>query len=497
MNRLRLLVAACACLGAASLPTSASAASPPNWRCTAAPIAGSLLGQPLPTPTAGSATGECVNDSTIPTLEVPGLLKLNALNGVTAANKDGVFAGAGLADASIGSLPIPIPAIPIPDDLKKIVIPGPLGVPLATVDLTPAINAIQSLPSRNLLGAQALYSNVTGRCQDGKPVVSGASRVLGAQVLGLDVDPNKAIDTSVNLVDTTNIALSSLDLTKVSVLNGTLSTEALAPLLKPILAGRSISIPAQLAQVKLTPSSQTTENGLLVQRALRAQISLAGRSIADLTIGQAAVGAGAINCAPVVENSTEAALQCTKRKLVLIDVLERRHHVTLLGAADKSLVGKTVRIRFKATGKTVARVKVRKDGSFSTTAHLPRKKIRHTNKARYQAFSGKEKSLNLKLHRRMVVDKLSSKGGKVTIKGRVIRPLARHIKKITLKRRVTCKKMEVVKRFKPRKSGRFSVTVKSPKNLAATVYRLQTQVRNNTHNPKLYPTFTLPRAVDL
>jgi hypothetical protein len=97
----------------------------------------------------------------------------------------------------------------------------------------------------------------------------------------------------------------------------------------------------------------------------------------------------------------------------------------------------------------------------------------------------------------MVVDKVRSHAGKVTIKGRVVQPLAQTPQTITLKRRVTCSRLEVVKRFKPAPDGTFSVTVKSPKNLAATVYRLQTHVLQSPANPKLYPTFTLPRAVDL
>ena len=78
-----------------------------------------------------------------------------------------------------------------------------------------------------------------------------------------------------------------------------------------------------------------------------------------------------------------------------------------------------------------------------------------------------------------------------------MRPLAKPIARITLKRRVTCKRLETVKRFKPRRNGSFSVTVRKPANLAATVYRLQTRVRRTTQSRKTSPTFTLPRAVDL
>jgi hypothetical protein len=486
---------------AGSIPSTASAAV--KWRCSASPLSGTLLGQELPVPTAGSNTGECVDDATLPTLSLPdplsNLLKVNVLNGVTDVNESGAFAGAGLADVTVGSLPIPLGDIPIPDELKNIKISVPdHDEPVASVDLSPAINAIQSLPSKNLLNAKVLYSNVAGTCQDGRAVVQGASSVANATILGLEVDASHTVDSAINLVDTSNIDLSTLDtsLAKITLLGNTVdvSTGEILEALDPVLDELPpISIPEQVGRLKLTASSQTMENGMLTQRALRAEISLLGTSIADLTIGKAAVGAGAA-CTPP---APKLALQCTKRKLALIDVLPEGDHVRLYGAADHSLAGKTVSIVFKATHKVVAQVKVNKDGSFSTTAPMPSAGIRDTNRARYLAKAGGEKSLNLKLMRRMFVRSIRSHGNKVTIKGQVVAPLATTPQTITLKRRVTCHRLEVVKRFKPRADGSFTVTVRKPKNLAATVYRLQTRVRESYTNPKLYPTFTLPRAVDL
>jgi hypothetical protein len=206
-----------------------------------------------------------------------------------------------------------------------------------------------------------------------------------------------------------------------------------------------------------------------------------------------------VACTPQssVLSSSELMLQCTKRRLVLIDVLERRRRVQLLGAADRALAGRTVDIVFSATGKVVAHALVQPDGSFATTARLPARSIRFTNRARYQAVVGKERSLRLKLHRRMLVSGLTSKAGKVTISGRVLRPLGRPVRTIVLKRRVSCSRTEVVKRFKPARDGSFSVTVAGPTGQAAAVYRMETSVRKTTRNAKQYPTFTLPRAVAL
>jgi hypothetical protein len=71
------------------------------------------------------------------------------------------------------------------------------------------------------------------------------------------------------------------------------------------------------------------------------------------------------------------------------------------------------------------------------------------------------------------------------------------IQKITIKRRVSCTKNVVVKSLRPDSRGRFSITLGGPPSGQAAVYRLATKVRKNHKNRKLFPTFTLPRAVAL
>jgi hypothetical protein len=121
------------------------------------------------------------------------------------------------------------------------------------------------------------------------------------------------------------------------------------------------------------------------------------------------------------------------------------------------------------------------------------------NTLRYRAEIGKEKSLPLKLQRRLVVSSLkSSKDGKtVKITGRVVRPLTTPLSDVRIVRRVSCHKVVLVKRFKPRSDGTFSISVPAPKGQSAAVYRLATNVREKASNPRSYPTFTLPRGVAL
>ena len=105
---------------------------------------------------------------------------------------------------------------------------------------------------------------------------------------------------------------------------------------------------------------------------------------------------------------------------------------------------------------------MRKDGTFLAKGKLPPLALRHGNRARYQARIAKERSLRLKLFRRMLVTQLSGKAGKVTIKGRVILPLGKPVQKITIKRRISCSKSVMAKSLRPDSKGRFSVTLGAP-----------------------------------
>jgi hypothetical protein len=165
--------------------------------------------------------------------------------------------------------------------------------------------------------------------------------------------------------------------------------------------------------------------------------------------------------------------------------------------ADLRYVGQRVDVVSLWDGKVVARPIVLPDGTFQARGALPPKAMRFTNRARYQARIGKERSLDLKLLRRMLVDAMTSSKGNVTITGHVVRPLANPSSAITIKRRVSCTKDVTVKTITPDESGRFAVTIPAPPTGQAAVYRLQTTVLKHASSEKLFPTFTLPRAVEL
>jgi hypothetical protein len=193
--------------------------------------------------------------------------------------------------------------------------------------------------------------------------------------------------------------------------------------------------------------------------------------------------------------ASQLALQCPQRNLTLIDVLQRGNHVALLGAADKSLIGRKVTITFMANHKHVASAIVGSDGLFGATEPLPTRRLRFSNLARYQANIGVQRSQSLKLTRRMLVDSIVSRAGEVIIQGRVTKPFAKPTATILVKRRVTCSSTVTITRIKPHQDGTFTATIAAPRQTQAAVYLATSRVRNNVNSPKTFPTSTLPRVV--
>jgi hypothetical protein len=218
---------------------------------------------------------------------------------------------------------------------------------------------------------------------------------------------------------------------------------------------------------------------------------LAGAAGSNLGAGSGAVrGTLAYRLA-----ASQLALRCLRRGITLIDVLQRGGRVALLGAADKSLVGRSVTITIRAGHKRVASAVVGSDGFFGTTAALPPRGVRFSNGASYQASAGSQRSAYLKLTRRMLVESIASHAGKVAIRGRIVKPLSRPVAAILIKRRVSCSSMVTVKRIKPRRDGSFSVTLLAPPHTPAALYLATSTVRQSLRNRRSYPTSTLPRVV--
>lgn len=516
-RRLRpALVTAAGLLVAFAAPGAAHAATP-AFMCEASAIRGTVLGQTVEPVVFGRGQA-CRTGSgkPVPGLAVPALLQADALvaagTNTPDALKPSVSGAGGLANARVQILPSLPVKLPIEQAQAAIAAVGPITVPLTLatplapatsvqVNINDALTALLpngGLPQTDLLSTSVLSSVAGASCDGGKLTLAGSSTVTGLKLLGRPIDLDSGVQRDVNVIDSSSIDPSKIDISKVTatVPGVTLPSPAvLQAALQPLLdAIPDIKIPAAVAQVKLTAGTQSKTATSLTQQALRVQASLLGTSLIDAVVGEARVTAtGACPARGAVQ---PAELQCTDRKLVLLDVFREGRHVRLRGAANRNFVGKFVSIRFRASGaKTVARAKVAKDGSFTTTAPVPSVAVRDSNVARYTAVRSRERSLPLKLIRRMRTTSVTSKRGLVTIRGRISKPLANPTRSIRLIRRVACGKAQLVKTFKPKADGTFVVHVKASSRPA--VYRLTTRVRKVASNPKTYPTFTLPRGIDL
>jgi hypothetical protein len=470
---------------AASVSVMSASASAAGWNCSASALSGQPIGTPV-TANVGQTTCKAASGgANLPPLPLP--LQANVMSARTTLDGSATqpaqqTAGATGEVASLsvgvpsGSAPIPTTTIPLPS--------GP-------VDITQALASLLPPPPNPLVGVKLSSATASGSCVNGKPTLTGSSHVLGLTVAGQELPVDQAVTQVVTAIGGGTLDPSQLTAAQLPAPLNSLPAGQLQMLLDQL---PDLAIPATLAQIKVTPGSQTVQNGTLTQKGLQVFVALGGQTVVDLTLGQASVSQGDVGCAQPV---SAAQLQCTTRKLALIDVLERKGYARLYGAADRRFIGKRVNIVGSWNGKTAATATVAKDGTFLAKGKLPPLALRRGNRARYQAQIGKERSLRLKLFRRMLVTQLSSRSGKVTIKGRVVLPLGQPIQKITIKRRVSCTKNVVVKSLRPDSKGRFSITLGGPPSGQAAVYRLATKVRKNARNHKLFPTFTLPRAVAL
>jgi hypothetical protein len=475
----RLLAPLALVVAVLGAPAGAAAA---DWTCEASALRAQVLTAPAIEPAVANRGAACQEAGgggafapALPLgLQATALTATTLLEGPIAAPAQQRVARASgtVADVGVASLPqLPID-LPDPDfsDLDAV------QTPVGRVDLRPALEALiqpRSLPNIDLLRIRAAQAQATARCVDGVPRFSGSSSLASVAVNGLELGLEGAVTETVRLIDSQTIDPSNVDISRIVRPPG-VDLSALQAVIQPMLnALPNVTVPATLARIRITPNERIESGTRLVQRALHAEITIAGQRLADVVAGEAVVGVGDVSCGGVAD----LALECTLRRLVLIDVYEQAGRVRLLGAADRRYVGRRVRIRFMADGRTVARPRVRRDGTFRATAPLPDARIRGTNRARYEASIRKQRSMRLKLMRRMVVSEMISRGGVVTIAGRVVQPLTDPVQTVLVKRRVTCRRWQVVKRFKPRTDGSFRVRLKAPGDGEAAVYRMTTRVK--------------------
>jgi hypothetical protein len=530
--------------------TASAATATPSFNCDATALSLTLLSlKPITLGSANAGSTQCQNvDGTLITIPVSAGLPLNGgvLIAKTGVSSDGQTAtavggvtglGIGLGGSALSGITSQLSqtltgsATPITlqnGDIQTLLTGLGLGGSIPTLsqgDLAGALNQIlTSVLSQALNGSIAgigvADSIAQTKCVSGKPVLSGMSQLAGLSVLGQNIPLDPTVNQALNLLNTQQLSQLNLSSTLNQLLTnletslglqnlatgplgptvqnletalGQLLDSTVQPILTNLLTAAQPLIDS-LIKITVEPDKQTVVNGQLTQTALHLNVTLLGQSILDLTLGQARVSNASVQCVSPV---TVASLQCTTRKLTLIDVLQRGNQTYVTGAAQSSLIGKKIGIYFTNTGKLVGTATVGKDGLFHTFVPLPPANIRYTNSARYYAKSGQESSLRLKFSRRMHILSLTSSGGQVRLSGEVSNPLTHPISKIVIQRRVSCTKTVNVKTLTGVSSGRFSVTMPAPPKTQAGVYRAMTSVTQNTHSTKPFPTFTLPGYVQI
>src|SRR3954447_21876998 len=307
----------------AAAPASADAA---GWSCEASALGFTIGPSPRQEPiTANQGAATCAkaeaggNPPASP-LPVTGSL-LSATTDLQPPTGDPgaqtASAAGGLGELRVAGLPIPLQR---PDTSQ---LPGPQTIPgIGTIDIRGAVEAL--VPERfdaELLHLRALRAEVTGRCVNGAPQLSGDSSVLGISVLGTELPVDRAVTQTLTVADTANIDPSNLSPAQLGVPGADIT------LLQPVLDTLpTISIPATVARVAVTPGRKITGGGSLTQHALDVSVSVGGQNVVNLTVGSATVGAAQVNCGGVAD----LALECTSRRIVLIDVLRSHGKVHLL-----------------------------------------------------------------------------------------------------------------------------------------------------------------------
>ena len=316
-----MVAALIAVLWTAAAPAPAAAAS---WGCDASALRGTLAGATFEPVTANHGAAACAPATAGGATALAGLPValtgggLAAATGLQPASADAgqqvATATARVTDLRLVPLPGQIPAPPIPAGLASVSIPG------ATVDLTPAIAALVTPPAE-LLAVSSATSSATGRCTGGRPGLTATSATTGLRVLGRTV-ASGSLDQAIPVTGAQTISPAQLDPAKVTLPGGApLPAALVGPLRTALAALPPIALPAQVGQLTVRPGEETRTAGRLTRRALHVTVALGGVTLLDAVLGETSVAADGVACGGAAQVAAEQALQCTKRRLVLVDVL--------------------------------------------------------------------------------------------------------------------------------------------------------------------------------
>jgi YVTN family beta-propeller protein len=300
---------------------------------------------------------------------------------------------------------------------------------------------------------------------------------VGNSPYGVAITPNSAFAYVTNSIDGTVSVIATSTNTVVATvpMRGELYELAITP---PIMG------PEAPTTTPAAPTTPTTPSGSHEQQGTTAPPE---ETLTSLGVLQAP----SVDIAKTPRAVEKVVLVCTGQPLVLSDVLIRGSRVQLAGSADRSLRGKTIRIVFDGA-RVVATAKVDTNGLFATTAPLPPADILDTNTARYMAEYGRQRSLNLKLTRRLILEPPKVAGRGVTLSGQVLPPLTTPTATIAVQQELKCGRNRVVGYARPGTTGRFRITFTAPRAAHAGIYRLSSSVLSVAGSTQQFATYSLP-----
>ncbi|HVL97495.1 MAG TPA: hypothetical protein VM266_16690 [Solirubrobacteraceae bacterium] len=514
-------VAIAAVVVAAAVVAAPASARADGFACSASAVRGAVLGQATEPVRAGSPAACPADSGALAPLEHPlGGDGASARTGMAGEQATATSSVSGLRAGSLAALAPELPRVALPAGIGALSVPLPpaaqlLGLPaVVTVDATRAAQALvpdRTLAAVPLVAAGTVHLGVGAACRAGRAVLDSVAVVERLAALGQDLPTDRPLDTAVPLTPAQVVDFSRLDADAVDLPGGlSLDDPVTGPLLRQALEAAiaglpAASVPAAVGRVVVEPAAREDGGDALRQLGPRIRVEALGREVADLRLGDVLVSAAGVVCAPPagppapqpqpdLSPATELALRCAPSDVVLTDVVEKDGQVKLVGIAGAQYVGRTVDLVLTHTGERVATAVVEPDGWFRARAPLPPNRIRWTNDARYQASIDSERSLALKLHRRMRLSRLKPGEDTVTIAGRIYGPMAGA--RVVISRREACTQDVRLATVKPDPDGRWRVTLPKPQGVPAATYRATTLVRR-PGGVNRFRTFTLPGHVAL
>jgi hypothetical protein len=198
--------------------------------------------------------------------------------------------------------------------------------------------------------------------------------------------------------------------------------------------------------------------------------------------------------------AADALLMCTRKDLLLTEAYPLGNRDVLRGVADRKLVGKIVALRYGPGHKTVAKVPVAPDGTFTAMVKAPKGKKAKGNGARYDATIGRLKAAAVKRTRRMYSTQTyrTANGAAIYLSGRVTKPFAKTTKvTVQVRRGNGCASWSSVKSVRVDRRGNYGTTIPVPSSEAAVVVRAIAQVQASAKTVRKTRTQTFPAAVQM